>query len=278
MIDPDVVSRHYTRGDLLAALRSGVAKLGKTPETLTLDDLAPVDEFHIGGRMATRAFLDQLAIGANDRVLDIGCGIGGASRFAAQTYGCQVIGVDLTDEYVETGKVLCAWLGLDAKVELLQGSVLAMNLPDASVDKAFMLHVGMNIPDKAALAAEVWRVLKPGGVFGIYDIMEVNAEQLVFPVPWATVAAASSLAPPEAYRHALTGAGFEIVGERNRREFALEFFERLKTAAAAAGGPPPLGLHLLMGPDAPTKVQNMIVNVSQNKVAPVELIARKAPA
>jgi SAM-dependent methyltransferase len=276
MIDLNLVTDHYTRGDLLSAIRAGVERLGKRPETVTIEDLAPVDEFHIGGRMATRSFLDQIAIRTEDHVLDVGCGIGGASRFAAQTYGCQVTGMDLTEEYIETGNTLCSWLGLEHRVKLSQGNVLAMNLPDATVDKAFMLHVGMNIADKASLAMEVWRVLRPGGVFGIYDIMEVGVEQLEFPVPWATVAEASSLASPAAYKRALMDAGFEIVSERNRREFALEFFERLKAAASVAEGPPPLGLHILMGKEAPTKVQNMIANVSRSRVAPIELIARKA--
>jgi hypothetical protein len=90
------------------------------------------------------------------------------------------------------------------------------------------------------------------------------------------VAEASSLASPAAYKRALMVAGFEVVSERNRREFALEFFERLKAAASVAEGPPPLGLHILMGKEAPTKVQNMIANVSRSRVAPIELIARKA--
>jgi SAM-dependent methyltransferase len=276
MIDLNLVANHYTRGDLLSAIRAGVARLGKTPETVTMEDLAPVDEFHIGGRMATRSFLDQMAIRTEDHVLDVGCGIGGASRFAAQTYGCQVTGVDLTAEFVETGNTLCSWLGLEHRVKLSQGNVLVMHLPDAAVDKAFMLHVGMNIPDKASLATEVWRVLRPGGVFGIYDIMEMGVDPLVFPVPWATVAEASSLASPAAYKCALMAAGFTIVSERNRREFALEFFERLKADLAVAKDPPPLGLHLLMGQGAPTKVQNMIENVARNRVVPIELIARKA--
>ena len=276
MIDLNLVANHYTRGDLLSAIRAGVERLGKTPETVTIEDFAPVDEFHIGGRMATRSFLDQIAIRTEDHVLDVGCGIGGASRFAAQTYGCQVTGMDLTEEYVDTGNTLCSWLGLEHRVKLSQGNVLAMNLPDATVDKAFMLHVGMNIPDKASLAMEVWRVLRPGGVFGIYDIMEVGVDQLEFPVPWATVAEASSLASPAAYKRALMAAGFTIVSERNRREFALAFFERLKADAAVAEGPPPLGLHILMGKETPTKIQNMIENVSRNRVAPIELIARKA--
>ena len=276
MIDLNLVANHYTRGDLLSAIRAGVEKLGKTPETVTIEDLAPVDEFHIGGRMATRSFLDQIGIRPEDHVLDVGCGIGGASRFAARTYGCQVTGMDLTEEYVETGNTLCSWLGLENRVKLSQGNALAMNLPDATVDKAFMLHVGMNIPDKASLAMEVWRVLRPGGVFGIYDIMEVDGDQLKYPVPWATVAKASSLASPANYKHSLMAAGFQIVSERDRREFALDFFERLKANSALADGPPPLGLHILMGKEAPTKVQNMIENVSRNRVAPIELIARKA--
>ncbi len=276
MIDLNLVANHYTRGDLLSAIRAGVEKLGKTPETVTIEDLAPVDEFHIGGRMATRSFLDQIGIRPEDHVLDVGCGIGGASRFAARTYGCQVTGMDLTEEYVETGNTLCSWLGLENRVKLSQGNALAMNLPDATVDKAFMLHVGMNIPDKASLAMEVWRVLRPGGVFGIYDIMEVGGDQLKYPVPWATVAKASSLASPANYKHSLMAAGFQIVSEQDRREFALDFFERLKANSAVADGPPPLGLHILMGKEAPTKVQNMIENVSRNRVAPIELIARKA--
>ena len=276
MIDLNLVANHYTRGDLLSAIRAGVEKLGKTPETVTIEDLAPVDEFHIGGRMATRSFLDQIGIRPEDHVLDVGCGIGGASRFAARTYGCQVTGMDLTEEYVETGNTLCSWLGQENRVKLSQGNALAMNLPDATVDKAFMLHVGMNIPDKASLAMEVWRVLRPGGVFGIYDIMEVGGDQLKYPVPWATVAKASSLASPANYKHSLMAAGFQIVSERDRREFALDFFERLKANSALADGPPPLGIHILMGKEAPTKVQNMIENVSRNRVAPIELIARKA--
>lgn len=276
MIDLNLVANHYTRGDLLSAIRAGVEKLGKTPETVTIEDLAPVDEFHIGGRMATRSFLDQIGIRPEDHVLDVGCGIGGASRFAARTYGCQVTGIDLTEEYVETGNTLCSWLGLENRVKLSQGNALAMSLPDATVDKAFMLHVGMNIPDKASLAMEVWRVLRPGGVFGIYDIMEVGGDQLKYPVPWATVAKASSLASPANYKHSLMAAGFQIVSERDRREFALDFFERLKANSAVADGPPPLGLHILMGKEAPTKVKNMIENVSRNRVAPIELIARKA--
>jgi SAM-dependent methyltransferase len=275
MTDVSVVASHYTRSDLLQAISAGVERLGKTTETVAIEDLAPVDEFHIGGSLATRSFLDQVDIAAEDHVLDVGCGLGGTSRFAANAYGCRVTGIDLTDAYVETGEALCSWVGLDDRVALVRGNALGMDFPPSTFDKAFMLHVGMNISDKGSLAEEIWRVLKPGGVLGIYDVMRVGSEELVFPVPWATVAEASWVASPDDYRKALVTAGFELACERNRRDFALEFFERLRADAAEAQGPPPLGLHILMGQNASLKVRNMIENISQGRVAPVEVIARK---
>jgi SAM-dependent methyltransferase len=270
-----LVAGHYTRGDLLKAICAGVERMGKSPETVDIEDLAPVDEFHIGGRQATRTFLDQIAITADDHVIDVGCGIGGSSRFAALTYGCRVTGIDLTKEFVDAGNTLCSWVGSNKQVELVQGDALDLSFPDATFDKAFMLHVGMNIANKAALAKEVGRVLKPGGIFGIYDIMQTSSEPIVFPVPWASIAEASSLASSDDYKDVVIAAGFELVNERNQREFALEFFERLKAAAMVAEGPPPLGLHILMGKNAPAKVQNMIENIAMNRVAPIELIFRK---
>jgi cyclopropane fatty-acyl-phospholipid synthase-like methyltransferase len=100
------VSKHYTHGGLVEAIRVGIASLGKTAETVTVDDLAPVDEFHIGGRRASEEFLAQLGLSAQMHVLDVGCGLGGAARFVASRCGSRITGIDLTSEYVETGIAL----------------------------------------------------------------------------------------------------------------------------------------------------------------------------
>ena len=269
------VSKHYTHGNLVAAIRSGLGALGKTVNSVTVDDLAPVDEFHIGGRQASEDFLSQLNLTPENHVLDVGCGLGGAARFVASRYGCQVTGIDLTPEYVETAKVVCGWVGLDSRISLHQGSALAMPFADRVFDRAYMLHVGMNVDDKARLCSEVSRVLRPNALFGIYDVMRTGDGELTYPVPWATTSASSAVAKPAQYREALERAGFDVIAERNRHDFALAFFDRLRARAAAAGDPPPLGLHILMGRNTPDKVQNMIENVSSGRLAPVELIARK---
>jgi SAM-dependent methyltransferase len=274
MSDLQKVSTHYTHGGLIDAIQAAVTALGKTPDSVTVDDLAPVDEFHIGGRQASADFLDQLGLAADSAILDAGCGLGGTARFIASRYGARVTAIDLTAEYVETGRELCRWVGLDERITLLQGSVLDMPFADAAFDAAYTLHVGMNIDDKRRFYTNVYRVLRPGAVFGVYDIMG-TADGLTWPVPWATTADTSFVATPEHYRQALQATGFDIVAQRDRRDFALTFFEQMRARMAAAGGPPPLGLHIVMGSSAAVKIQNMVQGIAAGRIAPLEFIARK---
>ncbi len=269
------VSEHYTHGELLGAIQSAVAKLGKTIESVSIDDLAPVDEFHIGGRLATNNLLDQLNFSDSDHILDVGCGLGGASRYIASKFNNRVTGIDLTQEYIEVGKELSAWVGLDKQVSLYQGSALAMPFEDEAFDGAVMMHVGMNIDDKARLFAEVYRVLRPGACFGVYDIMQINNGDLAYPVPWATDDTTSKLATPDHYEQALADAGFKVGTHNTRRDFALGFFKQLSAKTEANGGPPPLGLHLLMQQSTVVKFKNMVDNITADLIAPVEIIVQK---
>lgn len=275
MVDETSVVAHYSHGRVLDSIITGIDALEKAPETVTVDDLAPVDEFHIGGRQASEDLIGQLGLQPDSHVLDVGCGLGGTARFVASTCGCRVTGLDLTPEYIETGRTLTSWVGLGERVDLHQGNALDMPFAASRFDAAIMLHTGMNIADKSSLFAEINRTLQPGAVFGLYDIMRTSDDPLDYPVPWATFEETSILATPDDYRAALTEAGFEIEKERNRGDFAARFFDTLRKKIEMAGGPPPLGLHILFGGDATIKVQNMIGNVAAGRVAPVEMVARK---
>ena len=269
------VADHYGRGSLLDRITAGLDRLGLPREGVTLAALAAVDELHTGGLPATLTLLDQLDIPAGARVLDVGCGIGGPARHIAARTGADVTGIDLTPDFIATGRALTAWCGLADRVTLVEGNALAMPFPDASFDVATQLHVGMNIPDKAGLAAELARVLKPGGVLAVYDMMRVGEGEVSFPMPWASHDGISAVATPAEYRDALTAAGFAVTRETSRRDGALDWFADVAAKTAAAGGPPPLGVHLVMGPEAPVMVANLIAAMRAGVFAPVEILARR---
>ena len=128
------ITEHYTHGQLLDRIHQGVEAIGKIPATVTVDEFAPVDKFHIGGRRASEDFVCQLELSGDDHTLDIGCGIGGTSRFVASRFGCRVIGIDLTSEFVSTGQSLCDRVGLSCQVELHQGDATEMPFADESFD------------------------------------------------------------------------------------------------------------------------------------------------
>lgn len=266
------VTNHYTSDALLETIKGGLIAAGADPEAPRPEDLKGVDEFHLGGLEATQHFLDPLGIGPDLRVLDIGCGIGGTARFMAGRYGATVTGVDLTPAFVETATALSKMVGMSGRTDFLLGSALELPVPDASVDLATMMHVGMNIPDKQALFAEVARVLAPGGRFALFDLMERNGQPITFPVPWATDADGSFVVQPQAYRDAAAGAGLGLLAENDRADYGIAFFKRVM----AAESPPPVGLHLIMGPTAGEKYSNAAGAVLDGRIAAWEMVFGKS--
>lgn len=271
----DRVARHYTTDGLLARIDAALAANGVDPVQAKVDDLKPVDEFHTGGIEATTALLDQLDITGDMHVVDMGCGLGGTARHIVHRYGARVTGIDLTPDFVATGRTLDDRLGLGDRIDLREGSVLKLPVEDASADLVTMFHVGMNVADKATLFAEAARVLKPGGTFALFDVMRGdNDEDLAYPLPWSGVPETSHVAAPGIYRRAAHAAGLDEVTERDRSEFALKYFDRVRRHIAAEGMPP-LGIHLLMGDTAKEKIDNYVKNVSAGRTRPTEMIFRK---
>lgn len=269
------VSRHYSAYDVLPRIRAGLQAMGRDPDHIEAGDLKQVDEFHIGGADATAGLLGELDIKPGAEVLDIGCGIGGPARMIALETGARVTGVDLTPAFIDAAQKLSGMAGMGDRVVFRVGSALHLPFEDVSFDVATLLHVGMNIPDKAKLFREAYRVVRPGGTFAVYEVMRTGEGSVSFPVPWAERAEISALAEPQAYRKAAADAGFELRSEQDRRPMALAFFERIRAQAASAA-PAPLGLHLLMGPTIGQKMANMIDAIKAGAIAPVQMIFRKA--
>ena len=267
------VAGHYGRGRLEELILDAVAREGNDPENLTAVDLAAVDEFHVGGLEATQELAKHMELRAGLRLLDVGSGIGGPARYFAAEHGCRVTGIDLTEEFVRVAGSLTKRTKLDALVEFRQASALELPFDANTFDGAYMIHVGMNIADKAGIFREVRRVLKPAGLFTIFDIVRAAEGAIKYPVPWALSEETSFVGNVKDYRDALQNAGFHLAQERRRGPFAIEFTERMM-ARMAQGGPPALGLHLLMGEKAPIMIRNILAMMKEGVLEPVELHAR----
>jgi SAM-dependent methyltransferase len=261
------VAKHYGQGGgqgggqsgggLLDRILGALREAGTDLDHLTIDDLAPVDEFHSRRRVATEELAGLLVPLASDHIIDIGSGVGGPARYLAATYGCRVSGVDLTPEFVATATALTVRVGLSERADFRVGSALDLPFADGSFDRAWSQNVAMNIADRPRYYAEMHRVLRPAGRVAIQDVAMGNGMALDFPVMWAHRPEISFLRTPADTRAMLEAAGFRVVHWIDNTETSLAeaAAERARVAGTQAG-PPILGVHLVSGPGFREKIRN----------------------
>lgn len=265
------VSAHYTRGVLEQKILEALRAAGKDLENLRSQDLAALDNLHVGGRQATDDLADSMGLEPGAHLLDVGCGIGGPARHFAER-GYRVTGIDVTEEFIQVAESLTRRVKLQQSAVFRRASALDMPFPTAAFDGAYMIHVGMNVEEKAGLFREVGRVLKPRGRFAIFDIMRKDGKDFEFPVPWARTPATSFLATLEEYEQWLKLAGFAIMRQRERRQFALDSTAKMM-AQAASSTSPVHGVQVLMSDQMPVMVKNVISGIASGALEPVELVA-----
>lgn len=208
------VSSHYgARGNLAARIANDLRQAGLELDRLRASDLESIDEFHFRGREATFELIEQMYLCPAAQVLDIGSGLGGLARTMSEEKDVFVFGVDLTYEFCDAARALSRWVNMSDKTTFIQGDATNLPFPDHHFDGAVTVHVAMNIPDKAAIYKEAQRVLKPGARFGIYDILQGEGGEVLYPAPWASEPSISYLATPEKTRAYLKAAGFRIIRE-----------------------------------------------------------------
>jgi MPBQ/MSBQ methyltransferase len=206
--EPDRIARYWGREHLAEAILVALAARGVSLDGLTVDALAPIDQFHGGGKPVTVRLARLAAPRPGTRVLDVGGGFGGPARTLAVEFGCHVTGIDLTNSYVRAATMLTARMGLEDRVTHQVGDALALPFPDAAFDLVWTQNTGMNIADKERLYAGFHRVLRPGGLLALQEPMAGPVQPVVYPVMWARDASASFLRTPEQMRAVIEAAGF----------------------------------------------------------------------
>lgn len=268
------IHNYYSPSNLYNTIIDALGKLGKELDAISLDDLQPVDEFHIRGDAATRELIELAQFTPDMHILDVGCGIGGSTRRLAHETGCRVTGIDLSDEYIDVAKRLTQLLKMGERVAFDACSALELPYADNAFDGVWSLQMNMNVEDKLAWLKETRRVLKPGGRAVLYEVCgNINSPQH-FPVPWAQDQSMSFLVPPAAFREAIEQAGFDITVWNDKTDLAQKAFANAKLPE---GEPvlPVLGVYMLVGKDIQTKAYNLHRNLDEARVSLIETVAVK---
>jgi SAM-dependent methyltransferase len=269
----DQISRHYGSAGLPDRILSALKQAGKNLDALTVEDLAPMDQFHTRGLEATRELIAFAGVKPGSRALDVGSGLGGPARMLAAEKKCHVTGVDITQEFCEVATLLSKLTGLERATEFRHADATALPFEKNQFDLALTMQIQMSIENKRRFYGEIFRVLKPGGRFVFQDIMAGPGGDIHLPVPWTTRLEASFLISIDALRDILEHAGFQIETLEDTSEQALAW--RKNKAAEAGLASSVLGMQVVMGAQYGTMQSNMVRNLEQRRVTFVRGVAVK---
>ncbi len=163
------------------------------------------------------------------------------------------------------------WVNLGERVAFQQGDATDLPFADNQFDAAMTIHVAMNIPTKDKMYEQARRAVKPGGIFAVYDVLQGEGGDVLYPVPWAREPSISHLATPDEMKSLLTEAGFKVLDVHDSTEESQGWFEAM-TARMAQSGPPPVTFQTFLGGDFPEMARNQVRNLTERRIRTVSYI------
>lgn len=138
------------------------------------------DSFHFAPRFRGERFrhsierhqkylAGKLQLGRADRVLDLGCGVGGPMMTIARATGARVTGVNINDYQIQKGRKYLTQRRLESQCEFLKADFMALPVAEGSYTAAYSIESTCHAPDKAAVFRQIHRALEPGGCYAGYD-------------------------------------------------------------------------------------------------------------
>ena len=249
------IERHYLKEGLYDEILLRLTQLNIDLNRVKRTDISGVDEFHVRGSEVSKELALSIKM-EGLKVLDMGSGLGGPGRMLADQFDCDVVGIDLSSEFVKTASALSKLVGLDQKTNFIHGSATSLPFADDTFDVVWTQHVQMNIREKQKFYGEAYRVLKPKGYFLYYDIFTNNTGTITYPMPWADHESLSFLIKNSEVESILNNLGFSKISTTDQTEAGIDFFKSL-FAKIETSGPPKMGLSLLMGESTLSKLSNL---------------------
>jgi ubiquinone/menaquinone biosynthesis C-methylase UbiE len=256
---------------ILAKLKASRGHLdGLRPE-----DLYPHDQDHYGGLAATDELARGAQIGAGSRVADFCAGLGGTVRYLARKYGANVIGIELTPARVAGGVELTRRVGLQDTASIVEGNVMDVPLPDASIDVVVSQEAFCHVPDVKRAVAEAFRILRTDGRLAFTDwIANQPLTAADAQLMWEGMAIQPLRSIPE-YRSLVESVGLRVISTKDLTEEwgpilkeRLAMYQLLREEARQAGTP--------MGHDAFHKSYIRFVDlIQERKMGGVRMVAAK---
>jgi SAM-dependent methyltransferase len=174
------------------------------------------DSFHPGGLALTEQLGTLIGLGPGQRVLDVAAGTGTSAIFLAERFGCEVVGIDYGRDSVALANAAASEAGLASRVRFEQGDAERLPFEANNFDAVICECAFCTFPNKTTAAAEIARVLRPGGRLGLSDLTRSGPLPAELEGLLAWIACIADAQPVDRYVDYLESAGLAVEKIENR--------------------------------------------------------------
>ena len=274
MINSKSIENFWTRGDIFSRVHQAMSEAGLINKELNIEDLFPIDQYHARGIAATVDLGKRMPISKNQKIIDIGCGLGGPARYYAKEFKCFITGIDITPSFIEIGNEFNKLTSMSDNIQLLVGNGEILDFKNETFDGAYSQHVTMNISDRKKFFSEAFRVLKKDSFFAFTEHGLGPEGNPIFPLPWADSSEMSFLLPPETTISILKDIGFSDIKIIETADKYISGYEKL-IGLKSANKKPILGIHVIGGESMNERSTNSMQSIKENRTLPFEIVCKK---